>query len=195
MTDKPVYWIWDTSPASEDDAYVDSLPEVIEQNDLEFDLGEAVNQQVPIIDLIIEEEDQGRLTDHISTTAARGLLVADSLLDVIKKVGVDNIQSFPTRVLDHEGVVLSEKYKLLNIIGKIYAVDLEQSDVNVHPDFPEHIEFINSLVIKDSIPSDLQLFRLAENTEVIVVTDELKNAIEESKASGIVFCEPKNFVI
>lgn len=82
-----------------------------------------------------------------------------------------------------------------NIVGRISCVDLEASSLEMDPDDPERIEFINSLALDQNRIADGKLFRLHEKPQVIVVSPGLKDLIVAQSITGIRFYAPADFTM
>jgi hypothetical protein len=161
---------------------------------MEFDTGTYLSEIQEKIKVQLGDSD-GNLTDNIVAPPVRGLLMTRKLIQALEDNGVDNIQIFPASLLDKEGVCVSEEYSIVNILDCIRAVDMDASDVEIHPDFPDEIEFINSLVLDTSAVSNQMIFRLAENTQIIVVDEKIKSTIETRGLSGVKFLAPEDYFI
>lgn len=84
-------------------------------------------------------------------------------------------------------------YQLANIVGRVACVDIAGSDVQMHPNAPGSIEFIDSLEIDEAKARGNLLFRLAEHTQVIVMADVVKHACEAAGLTGMRFLRPEDF--
>lgn len=85
-----------------------------------------------------------------------------------------------------------EDYFLGNIVGKYSCVDFEKSELEL---FEEgQIEFIDSLVLsvldEDRVG---HIFRLAEFPTLIIITQALKERLQESDITGFKIYRPKDF--
>lgn len=160
---------------------------------MEFDNGLFITGDIPLIEIKLDEDSEGTMTDHIIAPGVKGLLMNHKLVQVLHDLQVNNIQAYPTKIIGSNGEVVSEEYNIVNVIGRINAVDTDASDIEMHPDFPNQIEFINSLVIKESIVGQPPLFRLAENTQVVIVREDIKETINKHGITGIKFCLPSEF--
>jgi hypothetical protein len=75
-----------------------------------------------------------------------------------------------------------------NVLAQVGCVDRERTDGSPHPTKPERYFSIYSLHLEeDLIDSDLNLFRLAEMPEVMVVRDDLKRVFEEEGITGAAY--------
>ncbi len=107
------------------------------------------------------------------------------LVDVLEAIGVNNLELFPTEILNPDNGVIHTDYVAFNIVGIVSAMDMEKSVV-----MNEFVEIgFESIFLKKEIKSSLQIFRLAENCSAICVSEKVKQAIKEAGIEGIVFYE------
>jgi hypothetical protein len=110
------------------------------------------------------------------------------LLETLVKVGVDNLQTYPARLVDEINHVVYENYVAFNVIGLVAAADLGRSKLAPHPAGPSLLDTdFDALAVDESKARGLLLFRLAEKCSAIVVDHRVKEAVEKSRIPGIVF--------
>jgi hypothetical protein len=124
---------------------------------------------------------------------AGGPLMHDSIVEVLKNVGVDNIDVYDALLVDPEDGTEWTEYKAVNIIGVVAAVDVAKSRFD--PDHPDRsmTSRIEELTLNEKIPGDLLIFRLAEKLSAIVVHERIKVAIEATDIGPLGFIEPKDW--
>jgi len=188
-----MYWIWTNERADDNEARIGGVPEAIEAADLRFDRGTAITKNVPLIDIVRDEDAQGRLTDNLIAPGVRGLTFSSRLRTVLANVGVDNIDYYPCRVISNDGTAPNENYQVANLIGRVACVDLTASDVEMDPDDPGAIEYVNSLTLDETAIGGALMFRLKEHAQVIVVDERVKTACERENITGIRFYAPSDF--
>jgi hypothetical protein len=109
-------------------------------------------------------------------------LFSDRLLDALRDVGIDNLQTFDAILHATDGSNHSN-YKAINIIGAIKCADLDKSKYVRNPG-AAFIEF-SHLVIDASKARDLDFFRLGERRGRIMLSARAAGAIEKIKPVGI----------
>ncbi len=117
-------------------------------------------------------------------------LIRLDLLDVLITAGVDNLQLFPAVIRDPSTGKNHENYKAFNVVGVVAAADMGQSDLMGTSDSTLVDVDFDRLVLDESKPQGLLLFRLAEAVNAIVVHASVRQKIEESGIDGIVFYGP-----
>ena len=192
-----MYWIWTHEPDIEQAAMIKTVPGFIEKQDIRFDRGEKVkiDMKEPI-NLILKKHDLGIFTDNLISPGVRGLLFSDKLKKVLTELGVNNIDYFPLKIENPIDKNIYENYQIANVLSCHSCLNLEKSELSFDPDFPEQIEFIDSLVIDESkIPEELLLFRLKEYKVLLVVHEKVKEACNNAGITGINFLKPEDFFI
>jgi hypothetical protein len=118
-------------------------------------------------------------------------VIRNDLANVLRSAGVNNLELFPARILNPNNGKMYVDYHAFNVVGLIAAADLDLSTL-MHPDAePSLLDTdFESLVIDDEKTLGFHLFRLAENCSAICVSEQVKNAVEESGIPGIIFYGP-----
>jgi hypothetical protein len=118
-------------------------------------------------------------------------LMRDDLIEALREAGVENLELFPAEIEDPGTGDVATNYKAFNIIGLVACSDMDTSEFM---DSPEDIDMIDvdfsELVIDESKAQGLHLFRLAECCSAIVISETVRNKIEEKNISGMVFYGP-----
>ncbi len=189
----PSHWVWTNARQHEDEAVISGRPEVI-TGDLRFDDGARVQGVVPLIELVLDEDSQGhRLTDNLLAPGTTGLVFSSRLLQVLARAGVGNLQYFPLHVVNPATREINADYQLANVLGRVAAVDLERSDVELYRGAPRGIQFINALALDASRVGGLPLFRLEEHAQVLIAQRRVRDACVEAGITGVVFVDPGQF--
>lgn len=111
-------------------------------------------------------------------------LFSEKLYDSIRRVGCDNFQVYDV-VLKHPlADSIYTNYKALNIIGLIECVDRSQSKLIPGYEMMGIMEF-DKVIIDKNKAKGLDFFRLAENHSYIIVSERLKQSIENAVPLGI----------
>lgn len=188
------HWIWANEPTADGEAMIYGTPPVVEELNLEFDIGVPVEGDVPLIEIKRDADSQGVLTDNLIAAGVNGLVFSRRLREVLSHAGVGNIQYFPLVIRNPNDGSATDDYMVANIIGRISCLDRARSVLETDPDRPERIEFIESLAIDEARTYSLELFRLDEKSEIIVVSKRVKQACEQARITGVRFYAPVDFV-
>jgi len=100
--------------------------------------------------------------------------------------GVDNIEVQPVEIKDDVKDITFDNYLLLNIIGKVSCADLDKSE---YTEIGEGMKTVNKLIIDGSRTNGLLLFLLAEDTDCIVIHEQVYNHLQSKGYTDIYFEE------
>jgi hypothetical protein len=110
-------------------------------------------------------------------------LYSDRLLSALRSAGVDNLDVYDVELLDPRSGEVRKDYKATNIVGKIECVNLKKSKYDDSSEFPM-IEF-EEIVLNEKKIGAAKMFRLAENPLFIIVSQDVKDQLDESEWAGI----------
>lgn len=190
-----MYWIWANELDDENEAMIYGVPAIIESEDLRFDEGVRIEREISLIEIIRDEDSQGLLTDNLIAPGVSGLLLSSRIRNSFELIGIDNIDYYHCRITNPIDNTYSDDYLIANIVGKIECIDREKSDLIMHSHYKDEIEFINSLILKEDVIKNLKIFRLQENTEIIVVHESVRDMCVKERFTGIKFYKPEDFVM
>lgn len=120
-------------------------------------------------------------------------VMSKRLKEALNKAGVDNIDFYPV-ILTHPESGRTFEYAAYNLIGKVAATDLEQSEIVNYDNKLVADVGINKLVLDETKTNNLLMFRLAENLSTILIHESVKKAIENSGIDTLTFIEPENYM-
>ncbi|WIG95911.1 hypothetical protein [Myxococcus sp. SDU36] len=110
-------------------------------------------------------------------------LFSQRLVEVLKGAGVRNLDLYDAVVIDREREKTYSHYKAVNIVGLVSCADLPRSEYL--PGYKPPLMKFTKLCIDEARTLGLPLFRLAEDSLVILVSEAVKEAIEASKLVGV----------
>ena len=108
-------------------------------------------------------------------------LFSDKFVEILTNAGIDNLQLFSAEIIDKQGVS-HYNYKAVNIVGAVSCANLKASEYL--PESEPPLMCFNKLVIDVSRVRDQKLFRLAEDTSQIILSQEIKEKIEQAGLVG-----------
>ncbi len=188
------YYVWANEPASEDEAMIYGVPPVLASLGLSFDEGSLVTAPVPLIEIERDADSQGTLTDNLIAAGTQGLLFSSRLRAVFARLGIDNIQYFPTLIRNPFDGTQTTDYELANIRGRVWCLDRKASVIEALPHDPDHIQFIESLALDVARIGGHDVFRLGEKSQVIIASERLKRSCEGAGITGIRFYALSEFI-
>lgn len=123
-------------------------------------------------------------------------LFKKELVEAFHDIGVTNLETYEAVLLDPDNNKKYETHVAVNIIGVVAAADLGSSVYNVPDNIPViDVEF-DDLVLDESRAKGLLMFRLAENTNTILVHESVKDYLEKVKGfTDIEFYLPEDVAL
>lgn len=115
-------------------------------------------------------------------------VVATKVADLIDTVAPGSIQRFPVEIEETSG-----RYDLINVVRVIDAIDRERSEYILwkpedgRPDKVNTFRQVTSLVVKRDIRKDAGIFRPHGWTVALVISEQLKLALDGLKVRGVTF--------
>jgi hypothetical protein len=110
------------------------------------------------------------------------LLMSPKMLSSLKRAGVDNLQLFPVDVV-YTATGATPEYKIVNILGVIKALDTASSECKVDED--GFVENFTTLRFAEKQIAGHRFFRMYESFHTLVISEAVKNALEEDQITGI----------
>lgn len=188
-----MYWLLSNELVDEDrDADLSGNFTTNLGDDMSFDDGEQIPFPITQAIYSLMEPLNGRLTDHLSISEIPGLVLSNKVCQLLESLKISNFQRFPLTIFDTEKKEIAGGYSIVNVIGVVDCVDQDVSDLEYYDD--GDIEFIDKLVLKEeNIPEGADIFRLARRTTLVIVSQKLKDAIEQAAMTGFVFYKPEDY--
>ncbi|QED28867.1 hypothetical protein FRD01_16795 [Microvenator marinus] len=122
-------------------------------------------------------------------------LMSRRLTAALQAAGVDNLQTYETRIETTLGETPppADHYLAFNIVGLVAAADLQKSMTN--PDVTETMNSMDfhTLSIDEAKTQELLLFRLAENITAVLVHERVKLAIEAAGITNLTWFAPEEW--
>ncbi len=188
-----MHWIMANERSSENELSIDDTPYLIKTNDWEFDSGLYVKTEVPLITYSYTLEPEQFITDYIVVYGFKGLLFSEKLLSVFEMLKVKNIQYSRVELINSDTKQINE-YCLVNVVGRFNIIDYETSEVELDDD--GDIQFIDSLAFIDTSKMTLPpIFRLSSFLPLVIVSNEIKQSLEDHGITGLKFYKPEDFYL
>lgn len=134
-------------------------------------------------------ENEGQLLDYTPNVLS-WMIFSDSVINIFQELGVRNFQAFSVKLINKLNKKKVHISNVVNITCQFNVLDWEKSDLITWEDDPKYIKFIRTLVIDISkLDTSIDIFRLAESKNYIIVSERFKNKIEERNLKGFGFCK------
>ena len=121
------------------------------------------------------------------------LILRDDLIEDILIFGVKNLDTYECQLIDEESGKIWTNYKVCNIVGIRDVIDLDAS--SLHKDSSSgSAHLFNEIVIDEDKAEGLHIFRPDGRMSQIMVSQELKQHLEETgKYKHLEFIAPEDF--
>lgn len=142
-----------------------------------------------IFDMKITMQDALKFDQLINDSSC--LLVNQKIIDILMKLVPEEVQFFDTEIRCKDGVLAN--YKLVNIAQTIEGIDHEKSIYNWIGDEADGIISLKRLVLKRESMNGYKIARLQEARGHILANEEIKQAFEAARVTGLRFVTPEDY--
>ncbi|WNZ61935.1 hypothetical protein QEG98_39900 [Myxococcus sp. MxC21-1] len=142
----------------------------------------------------LSKEGGRTLTDSIPN--AFGMLVVSEKLKGIleQETPADSIEYLPMRLRTPRKKVLTTPYYIANVLGSVACMNAKKSDFDMNDITKDQVLYFRRLALNEKkIPKDVKIFRLAEQTSLILVREDLGQRIVDEDCLGMLFQELEDF--
>ncbi len=101
----------------------------------------------------------------------------DDFIAALRECGVYNFDLYDVAIHDPDDGSVHTNYKAVNVLGLIAAADMEKSIATVYDGIPLIDVDFDELVVDETATKGIQMFRLAESTNAILVHEKLRDAL------------------
>lgn len=182
------YYLLEYSGDEKDNLIKGQLPILVNSYELHgFDLrtlwrGNYVEKWPDNIELYYEKGNV--VLDYIPNVLS-WLIFSDKVIDTLNQLNVAGIQSFPINIYNIKNKAKHFTANVVNILESVSALDWEKSDYISWEDDPKYIKFLRKIVLKaDNDYRNLDMFRLEESKNYIIVSERIKKCLEMEKLTG-----------
>jgi hypothetical protein len=156
-------------------------------NDQSWTMGEFFTQppSEPLIAKIRDGYESAEPREFMSVPP----LMSKKLYNVLKNAGVFNLQIFDVTIQSKDQSVKISDFFAYNLVGLIRSADMKKSKFSPSNSSRETDVWFDQLKIKDSLETDLLMFRMAEDTSTILVHESIRKAIEAAGFENVKFSE------
>jgi hypothetical protein len=109
-------------------------------------------------------------------------LFSQKILQCLQDLGIGNLELYDAEIHSPEGEVFAG-YKAVNIVGTLACADLSQSEYL--PDSEPPMMAFSKLVIDEEKARSMDIFRLAEDTLYILISERVHSALDELDLTGV----------
>ena len=182
------YYAWTDNEDDDSLAWIDKDPDVIRKKMYRLHDGITGKDWFPEnIEFELSHDDGIKLADAIPNTALIWIL-SEKLRTILEEKSGAEFEFFPVKVRDKKGHLVKKDYFVANLLETNECVDMETSDFIMDTIIKTQVDYFKTLVLDDKkVKPESKIFRLKEQTKLIIVREDLKNEILDAGCTGIVF--------
>ncbi len=120
----------------------------------------------------------------------------DDFIAALKECGTYNFDLYEVAIRDLDDGTVHTNYKAVNVLGLVAAANMDKSVATVHDGIALIDVDFDELVVDETKTKDIQMFRLAESSNAILVHERLRDALlERGFGADIAFYDLKEAAI
>jgi len=178
---------WTEDEADPSWAWITKVPKPLAQQDWKLATGYPSASWVPASVVIDLAKDKGEKLADAVPTAVYLLVLSEKLCTLLTRESGARWETFAVK-LRRDRKVLDTSYVLANLLDVAPCVDLGKSDYEPNAVIPGEVEFFRRLVLDPGrLPRDRKIFRMKEQPRIILVRDDLVQAIRDAGCTGMTF--------
>lgn len=182
-----MYYVWESRRKNLQHALITKFAPTLRDYKVSFLVGRRFHVEIPELEILMDKDSQGELTDDLVIRKRRCLIHSNRLVDVLHSAGVDNIDYYPCRIVNEVTGEIYRTHQAANILDTIHCIDTENSDLEIDEEEPNEIWYINNLKLLDNRLGDVPMFRMGEDKSIVLVNETVKEKVEAAKITGVVF--------
>src|SRR5262249_10938731 len=113
--------------------------------------------------------------------------------DALREAGVDNVSFYPALL---SNTITGDRfdYQAFNVVGVVAAADLQRSEWSWYDTVPVADVSFENLVLDEAKAHHLQMFRLAENINALLVHETVRDHVLKSGIDTLKFIAPEDWM-
>jgi len=163
----------------------------------DYRIGEKIDYSVPHLKIKTDRDHDKNFSDAIPTQGLE-FIISLRFLDLLKSMGIKNMQNFPITVID----CFSKKkfdYWVCNVTGTIPCLDLKKSEISFDKNgeifilrrMALNLQAIDSFNSARENDDKLKIFRLKEYSRYLIADESVRGAVINAGIKGIEFKKPE----
>ncbi len=133
-----------------------------------------------------------RVLYDITDNIFRLLIVSEPLKEILETFDCGDIEFLPVSIKNQRDKIEKEQYYIAHLVDSVDYIDTEKSTVEYRSMNESRIFSVENITLK-KIPENRDLFRADYYPNCYVVSERLKNKIEEEEFEGILFVPIEKF--
>ena len=121
-------------------------------------------------------------------------VVSEQFKEMLQHCDCGNVEFLPISIKNHRDKIEKEKYYIVNLIDSIDYIDKEKTTIKYSHMNESQIRTVKNLCLKlENIPENRDLFRADYYYNRYVVSEDLKNKIDDEEFEGMIFVPIEEF--
>ena len=113
-------------------------------------------------------------------------IISEPFKEMLQNCDCGNVDFLPVSIKNHRNKIEKEKYYIVNLVDSVDYINKEKSTIEYDPMDESKIFSIENIALK-KIPEGRSLFRADYYPARYVVSEDLKNKIEDEELEGMIF--------
>ncbi len=118
------------------------------------------------------------------------LLVSERFINLTKEHIENAVEYLPVDIVS-DGIIINEKYSVINVINLLDALDLDNSVYSVIGEDDWKMLNIKKHALKGRMIQGQHVFKLKDDVFPVFVSEVVKNIVQKNKLTGFSFSEVK----
>ncbi|RJS21938.1 hypothetical protein DRW03_16565 [Corallococcus sp. H22C18031201] len=171
-----------------------TLPREIAAKSHMLTKGESVRSWFPS-EVVFDFAPNGGIKPGDAVRNVLGLhIVSEKLRGILESAASAHFEFLPVKLRNHKKKLVPEPYYLANLLDVVTCVNRERSVFTVNELFKDRLRDFEKLVLDlGKLGPDTELFRLGENTELVIVREDLARAILQTGCTGMNFMPMEDY--
>jgi hypothetical protein len=182
------YFVWIKNETDDALAWIMEAPDELGEKRYQMDEGISVKSWFPKDVMFQLSDERGiRLSDAIPNIM-RMLIVSERLKQFFEKSADATIEYFPVKIRNRKGRLEKIPYFVANLLGSVSCLDRPRSDFWENHLRKGQVQRFKKIALDVSkIPKSAKIFRLGEKMDLVLVREDLAQAIVNADLTGMQF--------
>jgi hypothetical protein len=182
------YDVWTKNDEDDALAWIMESPDELGEKEYQLDEGISVKPWFPKdVTFQLSDERGIRLSDAIPNIM-RMLIVSERLKEFFEKNADLKVEYFPVKIRNRKGRLEKAQYFVANLLGGVSCLDTAKSDYVPNALRKGQVDYFKKIALDVSkIPKSAKIFRLGEKMDLVLVREDLAQAMVNADLTGMQF--------
>lgn len=139
------------------------------------------------------DESEGMVADSIPNSL-RLFIITEKVKTILEKSISEEVEYLSVKILDHEKNVIESNYYIANFLTVLPCMDSKKSDYVMSSIVKTQVHHFKHLFLDTAkIPKGTKVFRLGEQTRLVLVRQDLAKLLLDAGCTGMDFINIKDY--